>query len=234
MAPPPEADGSRATVHSVDAELLAAVNRWPSPGQIADATAGLGAFGYDIAQTLVDFVARAVVENFNLAALAGAGRQDFESLVEGVLGDPDFLLNKVLGRLVGEIPIDLVPALEELVGKDMTDMILLPVLRALGVTDAQGTTDLVTLLRLVGLDFSDLFSLGDLNIPGLNLVTASPVFTMLKLLGADLGWAPSLPNSVARDINRTDYLRVPSAGLFITLLNELGKKLPDDPLIPLL
>ncbi|ODQ96030.1 hypothetical protein [Mycolicibacterium holsaticum] len=234
MAPSPESHGPRTTVHHVDTELLAAVNRWPSPGQIADATAGLGAFGYDITQTVVDFVARAVVENFNLGALAGAGGKDFGSLVADALGDPDVVLNNVLGRLVGEIPIDLLPVLNELVGEDVTDTILLPVLRALGVTDAQGTTDLVTLLRLVGLDFSDLFNLGGLDISGVNLVTASPVFTMLKLLGADLGWAPSLPNSVAHDINRTDYLRVPSAGLFLTLLNELGKKLPDDPLIPLL
>src|SRR5690606_31313620 len=75
MAPLPEVHAATARVHSVDADLLVAVNQWPSPEQIPDLTAGLGAFGYDITQTVVDFVARAVIENFNLAALAGTGGQ---------------------------------------------------------------------------------------------------------------------------------------------------------------
>ncbi|OBB16284.1 hypothetical protein A5762_03230 [Mycolicibacterium elephantis] len=234
MAPLPEVHAATARVHSVDADLLVAVNQWPSPGQIPDLTAGLGAFGYDITQTVVDFVARAVIENFNLAALAGTGGQHLESLFAGVLGDSDFLLNRVIGKLVGEIPVDLSAVLSGLVGEVVTDTILLPVLQALGVTDAQGNTNLITLLGLVGLDFSDLLNFGGLDITGLNLVTASPAFSLLKLLGADLGWAPSLPNSVARAIDTTDYLKVGSAGLLTALLDEIHKAQPDNPLIPVL
>ncbi|MGE2691895.1 AAA family ATPase [Mycolicibacterium pulveris] len=225
--PPPQPADSTANVRTVDTELLAAVNRWPSPGQIPDVTAGLGAFGYDISQTVVDFVARAVVENFNLGALAAAAGR-------GALGDPGLLLDKVIGRLVGEIPIDLAPVFEELVGKVVTDTVVLPVLQFLGITDAQGVTDLLTLLGAVGLDLSDLLHLGNLDIPGLNVVTAGPAFTMLKLLGAGLGWAPSLPNSVAADIDATDYFEVGSAGLLATLLDELSETLPEHPLVPLL
>ncbi|MGV0863092.1 ATPase [Mycolicibacterium sp. XJ652] len=234
MAPPPEVNAATANVRHVDAELLAAVNQWPSPGQILDVTGGLGTFGYDITQTVVDFVARAVVENFNLAALARAAGQDPESLIEGLLGDPNFLVNNVLGGVLGEIPIDLTPVLEELVGGIVTDTVLVPVLQLLGITDAQGVTDLLRLLGLVGLDLSDPLNLGNLDIPGLNVVTAGPVFTMLKLLGADLGWVPALPNSVAGDINGTDYLEVGAVGLLTTLLDELTETLPGNPLIPLL
>ncbi|MGV0714405.1 ATPase [Mycolicibacterium sp. XJ662] len=234
VAPPPEVNAATANVRHVDAELLAAVNQWPSPGQILDVTGGLGTFGYDITQTVVDFVARAVVENFNLAALARAAGQDPESLIEGLLGDPNFLVNNVLGGVLGEIPIDLTPVLEELVGGIVTDTVLVPVLQLLGITDAQGVTDLLRLLGLVGLDLSDPLNLGNLDIPGLNVVTAGPVFTMLKLLGADLGWVPALPNSVAGDINGTDYLEVGAVGLLTTLLDELTETLPGNPLIPLL
>ncbi|MGV0643866.1 ATPase [Mycolicibacterium sp. XJ2546] len=234
VAPPPEVNAATANVRHVDAELLAAVNQWPAPGRIPDVTAGLGTFGYDITQTVVDFVARAVVENFNLAALARAAGQDPESLIEGLLGDPNFLVNNVLGGVLGEIPIDLTPVLEELVGGLVTDTVLVPVLQLLGITDAQGVTDLLRLLGLVGLDLSDPLNLGNLDIPGLNVVTAGPVFTMLKLLGADLGWVPALPNSVAGDINGTDYLEVGAVGLLTTLLDELTETLPGNPLIPLL
>ncbi|MGE2726307.1 ATPase [Mycolicibacterium pulveris] len=234
VAPPQEARAATTNVRYVDADLLAAVNPWPAPGQLPDATAGLGAFGYDITQTVVDFVARAVVENLNLAALARAAGQDPESLIEGLLGDPNFLVNNVLGGLLGEIPIDLSPVLDELVGGVVTNTILIPVLQLLGITDAQGVTDLLRLLGLVGLDLSDPLNLGNLDIPGLNTVTAGPVFTMLKLLGADLGWVPSLPNSVAADINATDYLEVGAVGLLTTLLEELTETLPGNRLIPLL
>ncbi|ODQ96031.1 hypothetical protein BHQ17_02660 [Mycolicibacterium holsaticum] len=231
MTPPPDAPAATVNVRAVDAELLAAVNQWPSPDQIPDATAGLGAFGYDLTQTVVGFVARAVVENFNLAALARGAGLDPDSLIEGLLGDPNFLVDNVLGGLLGEIPIDLSPVLDELVGELVTNTILVPVLRLLGITDAQGVSDLLSLLGLVGLDLSDPLNLGNLDIPGLNVVTAGPAFTMLKLLGADLGWVPSLPNSVVRDINGTEYLEVGAVGLLTTLLDELTETLPGNPLI---
>ncbi|MDQ2638438.1 MAG: hypothetical protein M3Y83_16345, partial [Actinomycetota bacterium] len=234
VTPSPEANAATANIRAVDAELVAAVNQWPSPGQIPDVTAGLGTFGYDLTQTVLDFVARAVVENFNVAALARGAGLDPESLIEGLLGDPNFLVNHVLGGLLGEIPIDLSPVLDALVGKVVTNTVLVPVLRLLGITDANGVTDLLRLLGLVGLDLSDPLNLGNLDIPGLNVVTASPVFTMLKLLGVDLGWVPSLPNSVARDINGTEYLEVGAVGLLTTLLDRLTTTLPGNPLIPLL
>lgn len=233
VTPTPEATAA-AEVRAVDAQLLAAVNQWPSPGQLPDVTAGLGTFGSNVTQTVVDFVARAVVENVNLAALARAAGMDPESLLERLVGDPNFLVDNVLGGLLGEIPIDLSPVLDALVGQLVTNTVLIPVLQLLGITDAQGVTDLLRLLNLVGLDLSDPLNLGNLGVPGLNVVTAGPVFTMLKLLGADLGWVPPLPNSVAGDINGTEYLEVGAVGLLTTLLDRLTRTLPGNPLIPLL
>lgn len=217
-----------------DVALAAAINEWPSPGQLPDLTGGLGTAGYDLTQTVIEVVVRAVVENFNLAAVAQAAGVDPESLVEGLLGDPDFLLNEVLGGVLGQVPIDLSPVLEAVLGQLVTDTILLPVLQLLGITDAQGVTDLLSLLGLVGLDLSDPLNLANLDVPGLNVITASPVFTTLKLLGVDLGWVPSLPNAVAGEINDTDYLEVGVNGLLTTLLDDLSETLPGNPLIPLL
>ncbi|MGV0802146.1 AAA family ATPase, partial [Mycolicibacterium elephantis] len=140
-----------------------------------------------------------------------------------------FLVDNVLGGLLGEIPIDLSPVLDALVGQLVTNTVLIPVLQLLGITDAQGVTDLLRLLNLVGLDLSDPLNLGNLGVPGLNVVTAGPVFTMLKLLGADLGWVPPLPNSVAGDINGTEYLEVGAVGLLTTLLDRLTRTLPGNP-----
>ncbi|BBY80994.1 ATPase AAA [Mycolicibacterium pulveris] len=229
-APAPEANA--ASVRAADAHLVAAVNQWPSPGQLPDVTAGLGTFGSGLTQTVLDAIARAVAENLSLAALARAAGMDPESLLERLVGDPNFLVDSVLGGLLGEVPIDLSPVLEALVGEIVTDLLLIPVLQALGITDAEGVTDLLSLLNLVGLDLSDPLNVGNLDIPGLNVLTASPIFTLLKLLGTDLGWAPSLPNSVAGEINGSEYLEVGAVGLLTTVLDRLTETLPGNPLIP--
>ncbi|HET6734189.1 ATPase [Mycobacterium sp.] len=231
-APPPKASAAKVVDENVD--LMAAVNPWPSPGQIPDLTGGLGTLGYDFSQAIAELVIRGLVENFNLAALAQAAGLDPESLLEGLLGDPDFLLNSVLGPVLGEIPIDLGPVLDGLVGELLTDTVLIPVLQLLGIANAQGVTDLLSLLNLVGLDLSDPLNLGNLDVPGLNVITAGPLFTALKLLGVDLGWVPSLPNAVAKEINETDYLEIGAVGLLNTLLGRLNATLPANPLIPLL
>src|SRR5262249_15529450 len=57
-------------------------------------------------------------------------------------------------------------------------------------------------------------------------------FTLLKLLGLDLGWVPGLPNSVASDINDAPYLDVGVKGLLTTVLNRLsGEVGPLNPLV---
>jgi hypothetical protein len=227
-APPPPKPKPLVVNKNVD--LMAAINPWPSPDQIPDLTGGLGTLAYDFKQTIAELVIRAIVENVNLRVLAQAAGLDPESL----LGDPNALLSAVLNDVVGEIPIDLSPVLDDVFTEVVTNTILIPVLDALDITDAEGVTDLLTLLNLVGLDLSDPLNLAGLDVPGLNVITAGPVFTLLKLLGTDLGWVPSLPNAVAREINQSDYLEVGVNGLLNTLLGRLTAQLPGNPLIPLL
>lgn len=43
-----------------DVALAAAINEWPSPGQLPDLTGGLGTAGYDLTQTFIEVVVRAV------------------------------------------------------------------------------------------------------------------------------------------------------------------------------
>lgn len=47
----------------------------------------------------------------------------------------------------------------------------------------------------------------------MNIVTSGDVFTLLKVLGTDLGWVPTLPDSVADDVNETEYLGIGVDGL---------------------
>ncbi len=88
-------------------DLLAAVNQWPDPDQIPDITGGLGTVGYDFAQFVSDLLLHAVVDNFNLAALADAAGLDLPSLLGQLVGDPNFLLNEILGGVLGAVPIDI-------------------------------------------------------------------------------------------------------------------------------
>lgn len=224
-APPPPKPAPDPVVVNKNVQLAAAVNAWPSPDQIPDLTGGLGSAGYDLSQTVVELVVRAVVENLNFAALAQAAGVDPQSLLGGLLDDPNVLLSQVLGGVLGTVPIDLSPLLDDVFTQLVTNTILIPVLQTLGITDAQGVTSLLKLLNLVGLDLSDPLNLANLNVPGLNVITAGPVFTLMKLLGFDLGWVPGLPNAVAGEINRTPYLKVGVNGLLDTLLTDLTGQL---------
>jgi hypothetical protein len=206
-----------------DFDLAAAIRPFPPPDQIPDLTGGLGTVGYDISQAIADAVIRGVVGNVNFAALAQALGLDVDSLLQQLPAD---LLTGVLGA----VPIDITPLLNELVGPLTPALIL--VLDQLDITDAEGNITLTNLLSLLGLDLSDPLNLAGLDIPGLNVITTGPPFTLLKLLGTDLGWVPGLPNSVANEINGTDYLPVGAEGLLTTLLNRVTGVLgPLDPVV---
>ena len=231
-APPPPAQAA-AVQRAVD--LQSGVSVFPDPQDIPDLTGGLGTAGYDLAQQIGAQVFTAIVENLNLVALAQAAGVDVDSIASGLLND---VANGVLDGALGAVPIDLTGILEPvLVGivEPIVDQVLTDVLGGgvlgellgdlaeplvealvdavasqLGLNDIENLGDLVAIL---GLDLSDPFDLSGDPIPGLNIVTAGSPFTFLKLLGVDLGWAPPFPNSVAQDINDTEYLNIGLAGL---------------------
>ncbi|OFB39484.1 AAA family ATPase [Mycolicibacterium sp. (ex Dasyatis americana)] len=68
------------------------------------------------------------------------------------------------------------------------------------------------LAELLGIDLEDPVSSA-----GVNLITSGGLFTLLKLLGVDLGWTPSFPNSVADEINNTPYLDISLEAIFDAL-----------------
>jgi hypothetical protein len=207
-------------------ELTAAVKVFPPPDQIPDLTGGLGTAGYDLAQQIAAAILEAITNNINLMALARAAGMDPASLLQTL---PPALLRGVLDR----IPIDLSPLLANLVGLDAANGILGPALKALGITDASGMTTVTKLLALLGLDLSDPLNLSGLDVPGLNLITTGPPFTLLKLLGLDLGWVPGLPNSVADEVNNTEYAKLGVNGLLTTVLDKLEILSLDNPLLNL-
>jgi hypothetical protein len=139
----------------------------------------------------------------------------------------------LLRGVLDTIPIDLSPLLTNLVGLDAANGILGPALSALGITDGAGFTTVTKLLALLGLDLSDPLNLSNLDVPGLNLITVGPPFTLLKLLGLDLGWVPGLPNSVAAEVNNTEYLPLGVNGLLTTVLDRLTILNLDNPLLNL-
>lgn len=65
---------------------------------------------------------------------------------------------------------------------------------------------------LLGIDLDD-----PLSSAGINLITTGGLFTLIRLLGVDLGWVPSFPNSVADEINDTPYLDVSLESIFTAL-----------------
>ena len=233
VAPPPK---DHAEQLAEDVDLMAAINPWPAPDQIPDLTGGLGSAAYDFNQAIADVLIRALVDNINLAALAQAAGLSpdavLDTLLGGVLGQ---LPANLLDNIIGQLPIDVsgvVAALLAPLGEEAADLVGILVAGALPNT-------LGGLLGLLGLDLSDVLNLSDLNVPGLNIVTAGAPFTLLKLLGADLGWVPGLPNSVASEINNSPYLdlevglsdvlgSLPLVGqTVIGLLNGIGITIPD-------
>jgi hypothetical protein len=197
-----------------DVKLAAADKMFPEPDKIPDLTGGLGKAGYDLSQAIAAAILEAIMNNVNLMALARAAGMDPESLLQSL---PANLLTGVLDGA----PINLLPILTDMLGLDIADRILLPALQVLGITDGSGVTTVAKLLGLLGIDLSDPLNLSNLNVPGLNLITTGPPFTLLKLLGLDLGWVPGLPNSVAQEVNNTDYLPIGVNGLLTTVLDRL-------------
>lgn len=64
-------------------------------------------------------------------------------------------------------------------------------------------------LGKLGIDLDD-----PLSSAGINLITTGGVFTLLRLLGVDLGWVAPFPNSVADEINNTEYLEISLESIF--------------------
>jgi hypothetical protein len=216
--PPPKPVPAPAVVHN-DVDLAAAFRPFTDPSQIPDLTGGLGTAGYNLSQEVLDALLRSVVEHVNLSALARAAGVDLPSTIEQI---PTSLLTGVLGA----IPINLGGVLGDIldpIAGDLLTPLLIQALSLLGIVDAEGNTTLIDLLGLVGLDLSDPLNLAHLDLPGVKLVTAGPAFTLLKLLGLDLGWTPGLTNSVASAISSTPYLDIGLKGLLNTVLDRLTK-----------
>ncbi|MDT5016055.1 MAG: hypothetical protein QOD39_2215, partial [Mycobacterium sp.] len=207
-APLPEKNADAQHVADANVDLAAAVSPFPVPKVLPDLTGGLGSAGYDFSQTAAEILIRALVENLNLAALANAAGLSPDDVLNNLLGG---LLGEIpaglLDDIVGTLPLDISPVLKAILdplnlGGLLTDQLSGLLAGALGINDLNG------LLGLVGLDLSDALNLSNLDVPGVNIITAGPAFTALKLLGVDLGWVPGLPNAVANEINNSEYLKV--------------------------
>ncbi|MDT5015829.1 MAG: hypothetical protein QOD39_1989, partial [Mycobacterium sp.] len=199
---------------------------FPEPDKIPDLTGGLGTAGYDLSQTIAAAILEALTNNINLMALARAAGMDPLSLLQNM---PTNLLMGILDST----PLNLMPILTKMLGLNVADGVLLPVLQTLGISDGSGMSTINKFLGLLGIDLSDPLNLSGLDVPGLNLITAGPPFTLLKLLGLDLGWVPGLPNSVAAEVNNTEYLPVGVHGLLSTVLDRLKLLDGQDPLLDL-
>jgi hypothetical protein len=213
---PPPAPAKRVSAESVD--LAAAIRLLPNHDQVPDITGGLGTAIYNGNQALADTIIRAVVNGLNLTAVAQATGVDPHSLLTGLLADlPANLLPGILASLSLDVPV-LGPVLDTLSGGDLD--LLTSILNLLHISEVTDGT-LTGVLALLGLDLSDPLNLGGLDIPGLNIITAGPTFAALKTLGLDLGWVPSLPNSVANEINGTQYARLGVDGVLDAVLTRL-------------
>nr|WP_194946222.1 ATPase [Mycolicibacterium malmesburyense]CRL78928.1 ATPase [Mycolicibacterium malmesburyense] len=230
---PNPAERDKALVDT-DVRLAAAVNQWPDPNEIPDLTLGLGPAVYDLGQAAAEVLIRLVVENFNLAVLAQAAG-----------ADPETVLNNLLGGVLGEIPPGLLGDVIGAVPIDVPGVIgaLLEPLEILGTEVGDDLSEALAgslpetlggLLDLLGLDLSDPFNLS--NLPGpVNVITAGPVFTVLKLLGVDLGWVPGLPNAIAEEVNKTPYLDaevrlgdvLDELGILNPILELIGVSIPN-------
>lgn len=205
-------------------DLAAAIRLLPNSSQVPDITGGLGTVVYNGGQAIGDQLVRAVVNGINLAALAQAAGVDPRSLLNSLLAElPANLLPGIISALALDLPVldtvlDQVPGIGQL---------LADVLDALGLDEAVDGS-LTGLLALIGLDLSNPLNLSNLlDLAGVNIVTAGPTFSVLKMLGLDLGWTPSFPNSVANEINGSPYLEVGANGILTNLLDRLN----DNPLI---
>jgi len=207
--------------HSVD--LAASYNTlWPKPGALPDITGGLGNAVYNAGQNIIDTVLPAIVNAINLEAIGKSTGLNLTGVINQI---PKTLLPQILDAL----PLNLEPLLEQSLG--LLGDALVPLLKGLGIMDSNGNVTLTKLLGLVGIDLDNLFNLGGLAVPGVKIVTAGPVFTLLKMIGIDLGWTPGTANAVAKAVDDTQYLDLGVAGLVNTVLDK-AKVIPLlDPLV---
>ena len=170
----------------------------PDPASIPDLTFGFGGQTYDSFQALGAALETALLENVNLAGVLANLGYDPEAAINDALGNALTQLLAGVSINTGTIPV------------------LGPVLTAAGITNAGA------LLSLLGFNLGNPLNLPGANPPGINIITAGPPFSLLKFLGIDLGWVPGFPNSVADEINGTDYLNIGALGV----LQGLDGRLP--------
>lgn len=212
-------DNPHAAVINANVDLAAAIQLLPNRDQAPDIIGGLGATIPSGNQAIADQLVRAVLNGISLTAFARAAGLEPQSLVNKLLVDiPVNLLPDILATISLDLPIldTLLPA----VGLG-DQQLLTKVLDLLGV-DGIAHNTLTGLLALFGLNLADPFNLSNLldDGPGVNIVIVGPEFAALKVLGLDLGRVgrvPSLPNSVANDINGTPYLKIGLNGVLDVL-----------------
>ncbi|MCT7368327.1 hypothetical protein [Mycolicibacterium llatzerense] len=193
--------------------LSAFTTPFPKPGVLPDITFGVGNAAYNLAQSGVEALLPPLVQ-----ALSGIGGLSGLNLTNLINQLPKNLLSQILDAL----PIKLTPLLNAALGPLLTGA-LVPLLSALGIMDPQGNVTLSGLLDVLGIHLDNILDLSDLKIPGVNIVTAGPVFTLLKIAGLDLGWTPGTANAIANEINNTEYLDVGAMGLLDTVLGRAGQ-----------
>jgi hypothetical protein len=179
----------------------------PDPASIPDLSFGLGTEGYDLVQSLGAALESGVLDNVNLSGLLQYLGYDPTSAINTALGT-------VLTSALAGVPIDLSG---------------IPVLGA-GLS-AAGINNVAALLSLLGFNLADPLNLAGVPTPGINIITAGPLFSVLKFAGVDLGWVPGLPNSVADEINGTPYLDVSALGVLDTLIPLIPNTLKNLPVI---
>lgn len=196
VAPPPQA---HAAAVQRDVDLRAGDHLFPPPDQIPDLTGGLGTQVYNWTQDVGAQLSTAFVDNFNLVALLQAAGLDPATVIRNAIND-------ALGDVIGgsgleDLSVDLGPILAQTP--------LGPIIELLEnnpLIDFSTELPVGRLLDALGVDLSD--PLSALDNLGINIITAGGPFTLLRLLGVDLGWTPSFPNSVADEINNTEYLSI--------------------------
>ncbi|WP_212807903.1 MULTISPECIES: hypothetical protein [unclassified Mycolicibacterium] len=193
--------------------LSAFTTPFPKPGVLPDITFGVGNAAYNLAQGGVEALLPPLVQA--LSAAGGLSGLNLSNLINQL---PKNLLSQILDAL----PIKLTPLLNAALGPLLTGA-LVPLLSALGIMDAQGNVTLSGLLDVLGIRLDNILDLSNLDIPGVNIVTAGPVFTLLKIAGLDLGWTPGTANAIANAINNTDYLDVGAMGLINEVLDRATK-----------
>ena len=182
----------------------------PDPASIPDLTFGLGPRGYEAFQTYGAQLESAILNSVNLSGVLQNLGYDPETAINTALG------NALVSALTGvTLPVGDVPVIG-------------------GVLTNAGVTNVAALLALLGVNLADPLGLSGPT-PGLNIITTGPPFSLLKFLGIDLGWVPGFPNSVADEINGTQYLGISPVALLETLKGMPGVTAADrlilDPLI---